>query len=78
MRFRRASRDVLYVPFYLRHFNVSEKIILALLIFFSSMAVGVMPIVYAFTHKIESNSQSIYSGEAELWRVFGEEIDESH
>ena len=70
MKSRRTSRDVLYVPFYLRHFNVYEKIIIALLVFISSITVGLIPIIYASTDKAEQTT--IYRSEVELWRIFGE------
>lgn len=70
MKSPRMSRDVLYVPFYLRHFNVSEKIIIALLVFISSITVSLIPIIYASTNTTEQTT--IYSGEADLWRILGE------
>ena len=72
MKSPKMSRDTLYVPFYLRHFNVSEKIIIALLVFISSITVGLIPIIYALTDKAEQTTTPIYSGEVELWRILGE------
>ena len=72
MKSRRTSRDVLYVPFYLRHFNVSEKIIIASLVFISSITVGLIPIIYALTNTTEATTAPIYRGEVELWRILGE------
>ena len=72
MKSRRTSRDVLYIPFYLRHFNVSEKIIIALLVFISSITAGLIPIIYVSTNTAEPTTTTIYSSEAELWGIFGE------
>lgn len=72
MKFRRTSRDTLYVPFYLRHFNVSEKIIIALLVFISSITAGLIPLIHASTNTTEPTTTPIYSSEAELWGIFGE------
>ena len=72
MKSLRTSHDVLYVPFYLRHFNVSEKIIIALLVFISSTTVGLIPIIYASTNTTEPITSSIYTSEVELWKILGE------
>ncbi|MBE9046509.1 hypothetical protein IQ255_19200 [Pleurocapsales cyanobacterium LEGE 10410] len=72
MKSSKMSPETLYVPFYLRHFNASEKIIIALLVFVSSIAVGLIPIVYASTNTVESTTTPIYSSEVDLWRVLGE------
>jgi len=72
MKSPRTSRDTLYVPFYLRHFNASEKTIIALLVFISSITVGLIPIICASTNTTESTTSSIYSSEVELWRILGE------
>jgi hypothetical protein len=72
MKSPKMSRDVLYVPLYLRSFNVSEKMLLALLIFISSITVGLIPIIYASTNTVEPTTTPIYSSEAELWGIFGE------
>ena len=70
MKSRRTSRDVLYVPSYLRHFNVSEKIIIALLVFISSITASLIPIIYASTIA-KPTTTPIYSSEVE-WRILGE------
>lgn len=72
MKSPRMSRDVLYVPLYLRSFNVSEKIIVALLIFISSLAVASVPLVISSIQTLEPNTTMIYSTEAELWGILGE------
>ncbi len=72
MKSPKMSRDTLYVPFYLRHFNVSEKIIIALLVFISSITVGLIPIIYALTNTTEPTTTPIYRGEVELWKILGE------
>ena len=72
MKSPKMSRDTLYVPFYLRHFNASEKIIIASLVFISSITVGLIPIIYALTNTTEATTTPIYSSEVELWRIFGE------
>lgn len=72
MKSPKISRHTLYVPFYLRHFNASEKIIIALLVFISSIAVGLIPIIYALTNTEEPTTNSIYRSETELWRIFSE------
>ncbi len=72
MKSPRMSRDVLYVPLYLRSFNVSEKIIVTLLIFISSLAVSLIPLVISSTQTPEPSTTRIYSGEAELWEILGE------
>ena len=72
MKSRRMSRDTLYVPFYLRHFNVSEKIIIASLVFISSITVGLIPIIYALTNTTEATKTPAYRGEVELWKVLRE------
>ncbi len=71
MKSPKMSRDVLFVPLYLRSFNVSEKIIVTLLIFISSVTVSLIPFACALTNTAEPTTNSIYSSEAELWRVFG-------
>ena len=72
MKSPRMSRDVLYVPLYLRSFNVSEKVIVAFLVFISAIAVGSIPLFLSSTGTSESTTTRIYSGEAELWGVLGE------
>ena len=72
MKSPKTSRETLYVPFYLRHFNVSEKIIIASLVFISSITVGLIPIIYALTNTTEPTTTPIYTGEVELWRIVGE------
>ena len=70
----KASRDVLYVPFYLRHFNVCEKTIIVLSIFISSIAVSSIPlavIALSSTQTPEQASTRIYSSEAELSGIVG-------
>ena len=69
MRSPRMSRELLYVPLYLRSFNVSEKIIVALLIFTSSIAVGSIPLILSSTQTPEPTTTKIYSSEAELWKI---------
>lgn len=71
MKSSRISPDTLYVPFYLRHFNASEKIIIALLVSISSIAVGLIPIIYASTNTVESTTTAIYTSEVDLWGVLG-------
>ena len=71
MKSPKMSRDTLYVPFYLRHFKANEKIIIALLVFVSSIAVGFMPIIYALTNTTEPTTTPIYRSEVELWRILG-------
>ena len=71
MKSPKMSRDTLYVPFYLRHFNVSEKTIIALLVFISSITVGLIPIIYAWTNT-KPTTTPIYSSEVELWRTLGQ------
>lgn len=72
MKSPRISRDVLYIPLYLRSFNLSEKIIVALLIFISSLTVGLIPIVFSSTDTTKPTTTTVYSSEAELWRGLGE------
>ena len=71
MKSRRPSRDVLYVPFYLRHFNVSEKIIIASLVVLSSITVSLVPIIYASINTTEPTTTPIYKSEVDLWRILG-------
>ena len=63
----RKSRDVLYVPFYMRSFSVCEKIIIALSIFVSSMAVSSIPLIVALssTQTPEPTVTTTYNAEAE-------------
>ena len=73
MKSTKMSQDVLYVPFYLRSFSVIEKIIIALSIFISSMAVSSIPlvvIVFSSTKTPEPTTTKIYNGEAELQKMF--------
>ena len=72
MKSPKMSRDVLCVPLYLRSFNVSEKIAVVLLIFISSIAVGLIPVVCALIDTSEQTTTPIYSSEAELWKTLGE------
>lgn len=72
MKSPKMSRDVLYVPLYLRSFNASEKIAVVLLIVISSITVGLLPIIYSLTNTSEPTTTTIYSSEADLWGVFGE------
>ena len=72
MKSPRMSRDVLFVPLYLRSFNLNEKIAVVLLIFISSISVGLIPIVFASTDTSEQTPTKVYSSEAELWGIFGE------
>ncbi|WP_019508525.1 hypothetical protein [Pleurocapsa sp. PCC 7319] len=72
MKSPKMSPDVLYVPLYLRSFNIGEKIILTLLIFVSAIAVGSIPLVLSLTGTPEQTTTTIYSSEAELWRILGE------
>ncbi len=72
MKSPKMSRDTLYVPLYLRRLNVSEKLAVALLVFISSITVGLMPIIYALTSTTETTTTPIYSSEVELWRILGE------
>jgi hypothetical protein len=67
----KMSSELLFVPLYLRSFNVSEKVIIVLLILLSSLTVGLLPIVYGLTDTSKQSTTPIYSSEAELWRVFG-------
>ncbi len=63
------SRDVLCVPFYLRHFNIWEKIIIVFTIFTSSMVVSSIPLVVialSSTPFPETTSTEIDRAEAEL------------
>ena len=68
MKFLRKSPDVLYVPFYMRSFNVYEKMIIALSFFISSMTISSIPLVVAAL----SSSQTpepitmTHNGETEL------------
>lgn len=71
MKSRRTSRDALCVPFYLRHFNISEKTIITLLVFISSITVSLIPIIYTSTNTTEQTTTPIYRSEVELWRIFG-------
>ena len=71
----KKSSDVLCVPFYLRHFNVCEKIIIALSIFISSMTVSSIPLVVialSSTPSPETTSTEIDSAEAGLSDLIGE------
>ena len=71
----KKSRDVLCVPFYLRHFNLCEKIIIALSIFISSMTVSSIPLVviaFSSTSSPETTTTEINSSEAELLDLIGE------
>ena len=72
MRSPKMPRDTLYVPLYLRRLNVSEKKVVALLVFISSITMGSIPIVYASTNMVEPTTTPIYSSEVELWRILGE------
>ncbi|MEM7761263.1 MAG: hypothetical protein AAF298_24500 [Cyanobacteria bacterium P01_A01_bin.40] len=72
MKFRRASCDVLYVPLYLRSFNVTEKVIVTVLIFLGSLTVGLIPIFSSSTDTIDSTTTKTYSSEVKLWDVLGE------
>ena len=75
MKSPKMSGDTLYVPFYLRHFNVSEKIIIALSIFISSIAVSSIPLVlitFSSTQTPEPITTKIHSSEAQVWGVLGE------
>ncbi|MEM8677363.1 MAG: hypothetical protein AAGF83_26415 [Cyanobacteria bacterium P01_G01_bin.67] len=74
MKFRRASRDVLYVPLYLRSFNVTEKVIVTVLIFLGSISVGLIPLANASINTAETTTTKIDNSEAELWRSFGARI----
>ncbi len=71
MKSPKMSNDLLFVPLYLRSFNVSEKVIVVLLIFISSLTIGLLPIVYGLSDTSKQSTTPIYSGEAELWQVFG-------
>ena len=68
----RMSRDVLYVPIYLRILSFREKTLLASLILTLSIAMGLVPIIYASSDAVKPDAKSIYSSEAELWKVLGE------
>ena len=70
MKSPKMSRDVLYVPLYLRILNVREKILVALLVLTSSITVGLIPIIYASINTNEPTTTPIYSSETELWRIF--------
>ena len=72
MKSPKMSCDVLYVPFYLRHFNASEKIIIAVVAFISSITVGLIPIIYASTNTKEAGETPIYTSEVELWRILSQ------
>ncbi|BAY82133.1 hypothetical protein NIES267_16120 [Calothrix parasitica NIES-267] len=74
MKSTKMSNSVLYVPFYLRSFSVSEKIIITLFIFISSVAVSLIPfaLVLNSTGTSEPNTTEIFSNEAKLWGVLGE------
>lgn len=72
MKSPKMSRDVLYVPLYLRNLSLSEKISVALLVFISSMTVGLIPIIHASSNPDKSTTKPIYSSEVELWRILGE------
>lgn len=71
MKSPKMSRDVLYVPLYLRRLNVSEKTAVALLVFISSITMGLIPIIYASTNT-KATTTPIYTGEVELWRILGQ------
>ena len=68
----RMSRDVLYVPIYLRILSFREKTLLASLILTLSITMGLLPIVYASSDAVKPSAKPIYSSEAELWKVLGE------
>lgn len=72
MKSPKMSRDVLYVPLYLRSLNVSEKTAVALLVFISSITVASLPIIYASINTTEATTTPIYSSETELWRILGQ------
>ncbi len=72
MKSRKMSHDVLYVPLYLRILSLREKILLASLIVTSSVTVSLIPIIHASTSTGKPITKTIYSSEAELWRVLGE------
>ena len=75
MKSSSTSDDVLYVPFYLRHFNVWEKIIIASSIFVSSITVSSIPLVVislSSTQPPEPTLTKIHRGEADLSSVVGE------
>ena len=59
IRLSKRSPDVLYVPFYMRSFSVCEKIIIALSIFVSSMAVSSIPLVVVAISTTETPEPSI-------------------
>ena len=67
MKFLRKSPDVLYVPFYMRSFNVYEKIIIALSFFISSMTVSSIPLLVVALSSSETSEPitMTHNGEAE-------------
>jgi hypothetical protein len=71
MKSPKMPNDLLFVPLYLRSFNVSEKVIVVLLIFIGSLTVGLLPVVYGLSDTSKQSTTPIYSSEAELWQVFG-------
>ena len=71
MKSPKISREVLYVPIYLRNLSLREKISVALLVFISSITVGLMPIIYASIDTNEVTKTPIYTSEVELWRILG-------
>ena len=66
------SREVLYVPFYLRSFSIGEKMILTFLIFVSAIAISSIPLVLSSTQTSEATTTKTYTNEAELWKTLGE------